>query len=61
MGIISTILLIIFAIIILIGIIRVLFAPYTGFINMLMEMMLLDWLGDLFGVVIELISDTWDD
>ena len=51
----------ILGIIILIGIIRVIIAPYTGFVNFLMELMLLDWLGDCLGWVFESIGDIWDN
>jgi len=55
--------LIILAVILLIGIIRVIFSPYDGFLNFLMEVMLLDYLGDALGWVFESISDifnSWD-
>ena len=58
MGILMTIGLVIFGIIILIGIIRVIILPYTGLVNMLMEMMLLDWLGSMFWWVI---NNIWDN
>jgi hypothetical protein len=61
MEILMTIGLVILGIIILIGIIRVIFAPYTGFVNFLMELMLLDWLGDCLGWVFESIGDIWDN
>lgn len=52
---------IILLIIIGIGIIRVIFAPYKGFVNFLMEIMLLDYLGDLFSHIFDnLDSDDWD-
>lgn len=53
--------LVILGIIILIGIIRVLFSPYNGFLNFLMELMLLDWLGDALAWVFESIGDMFDD
>jgi hypothetical protein len=58
MGILMTIGLVIFGIIILIGIIRVMILPYTGLVNMLMEMMLLDCLGSMFWWVI---NNIWDN
>jgi hypothetical protein len=61
MEILMTIGLVILGIIILIGIIRVIFTPYTGFVNLLMELMLLDWLGDCLGWVFESIGDIWDN
>lgn len=61
MGILTTIVLVILGIIILIGIIRVMFAPYTGFVNLLMEFMLLDWLIDCLEWVSESIGDIWDN
>lgn len=60
MGALATIGLIIFGIIICIGIIRVMFTPFTGVINFLMELILLDWLGDALGWVFEAIGDLWD-
>jgi hypothetical protein len=45
------ILLFIAAIVLLIGVIRVLFSPWRGFGNWLLEVMLLDWLIDLFCLV----------
>lgn len=61
MGIIGTIFLGILSVIIIIGIIRIIFSPYTGFINFLMEVMLLDWLGDMLGWIFENIGDLWDN
>lgn len=55
--------LIILAIVLVIGIIRVIVLPYDGFINFLMEIMLLDYLGDALGWVFECIGDildSWD-
>jgi len=52
--------LIILAVILLIGIIRVIFSPYDGFLNFLMEVMLLDYLGDAHGLVFESIGDIFD-
>ncbi len=57
MGIIGTIFLGILSVIIIIGIIRIIFNPYNGFINFLMELMLLDWLGDMLGWIFENIGD----
>ena len=56
-----TIGLVILGIVILIGIIRVLFTPYKGFVDLLMDIMLLDYLGDAFMWVLESISDIWDN
>ena len=50
----------IIGLIIVIGIIRVIFNPYTGFLNMLMEMMLIDFLIDGLGVVFSAICDILD-
>lgn len=47
----------ILAFIVLIGIIRVIFNPYTNFLNFLLEIMLLDFLGDIFGWIFETIGD----
>jgi hypothetical protein len=58
MEILGTIGLVILGIILVIGIIRVIFTPYNGFGNLLMEMMLLDWLFDVLGSVIDSIGDT---
>jgi hypothetical protein len=46
--------LVVLSIVLLIGIIRVITKPYTGFIDFLMELMLLDWLGNVLIWVIEL-------
>jgi hypothetical protein len=48
------------AIIITIGIIRVIFSPYNGFSNLLMEMMLLDWLVSGLAVIFEIFTDLSD-
>jgi len=56
----ATIGLVILGIIILIGIIRVTISPYSGFLNLLFEMMLLDWLFDLLGWIFGSIADIWD-
>ncbi len=56
-----TILLVIIAIIIIIGIIRVIFSPYEGFTNCLMEIMLLDYMGDILGGIFEAIGDIGSD
>ncbi|AGH56711.1 hypothetical protein Phi19:2_gp098 [Cellulophaga phage phi19:2] len=61
MEILMTIGLVIFGIITIIGIIRVIMIPYTGFINLLIELMLLDWLGDCLWWVFESIGDIWDN
>ena len=61
MDILITIGLIILGIIVLIGIIRVIFNPYTGLLNLMMELMLLDWLGDMLAWIIEAIADTYND
>ncbi len=60
MEILMTIGLVILGIILLIGIIRVVFSPYTGFVNILLEMMLLDWIIDAFSLVIDSIGNIWD-
>lgn len=57
MGIIGAIFLGILSIIIIIGIIRIVFSPYNGFTNFIMELMLLDWLGDILGWIFEGIGD----
>jgi hypothetical protein len=49
--------LVLLGIIILIGIIRVIVTPYTGFVNLIMELLLLDWLGDCLGGVLEGVGD----
>ena len=51
---------IILLIIVGISIIRVIFAPYKGFINLLMELMLLDWLEDIFTSIFDSLSDNDD-
>jgi|LakMenEpi03Aug12_release.lakeMendotaPanAssembly.Ray.scaffolds.fasta_scaffold4657545_1 hypothetical protein len=50
----------ILGIILLIGLIRVCITPFTTFGNFLMEMMLIDWLTDCIGWVIETIVDVID-
>ena len=52
--------LIILGLIIVIGLIRVMFTPYTGFLNLLMEMVFIDFLIDGLFWVIESISDLTD-
>lgn len=61
MSVFVTILLSILAIVLIIGLIRVMFSPYDGFINLLMEMMLIDWLIDGLALIFETISDIWSD
>lgn len=60
MEILTTIGLIILGIIIIIGIIRVVCSPYQGFVNLLLELMLLDWLFDALVWVFESIEDIFD-
>lgn len=56
-----TILLIAVAIIILIGLIRVIFfVPYTGFLDFILDMLLIDLLSDALGDIFECIGDLWD-
>lgn len=57
----TTIGLVILGIIIVIGIIRVSFSPWKGFTNFLIEVMLLDCLGDMFNWVVESLDDIWDN
>lgn len=52
--------LLIVALIAIVGIFRVIFAPYKGFVNFLIEIMLLDWLGDILGFVFEGMADFID-
>jgi len=52
---------IIAAVVVVIGLIRVIFAPYTGFVNLLLEFMLIDWLADLLGVIFSAIGDILDN
>lgn len=51
---------IILAIIILFGIIRVIFKPYTNLSNLLLDFFFLDILGDVLGLLIDSIIDSWD-
>lgn len=55
------ILLIILGVVVFVGIIRVIFGTYTTFFNSMMELFLLDWLGDLIVFVIECIINIGDD
>jgi hypothetical protein len=48
------------AIILIIGIIRVLINPYTGFFNLLVECLLMDWLFSGLIAVFENIGDIFD-
>jgi len=50
------ILLILLAIILVIGIIRVIMEPAKGFIDFLMHIMLIDWLSDILVAIIESIG-----
>lgn len=60
MGALMIIGLVIVGVIILIGIIRVIILPYSGFLNFLTELMLLDWLGNCLEWVFESIGDILD-
>lgn len=61
MGTLATIGLILLAIIIIIGIIRVIVSPYTGFGNFLMEVLLIDCLGDILEWFLDALGDSdWD-
>ena len=51
----------VFGVVMIIGLIRVFFSPYTNFVNLLMEMMLLDYLIDALGWIIESIGDILDE
>lgn len=48
-------------VIMLIGLLRVIFSPYTNFINLLIEIMLIDYLIDGLGWVFESIGSILDD
>ncbi len=50
------VLIVIGIIVVSIGMLRVIFAPWRGFMSFLMELMLLDWLGD----ILEALIDAWD-
>lgn len=52
--------LVVLSIVLVIGIIRVITKPYTGFIDFLMELMLLDWLGDVLIWIFEIICSLDD-
>lgn len=47
----------ILGVLLLVGIVRVIFAPYKGFVDFLLELMLIDYLIDGLGYVFELIDD----
>jgi hypothetical protein len=51
---------IILLIIIIVGLVRVLTRPYTGFDNLLLEMMLVDWLFDGIESIVSMFSDSWE-
>lgn len=61
MGTLSIIGLVLLGIILIIGFVRVLTAEYTGFMNFLMEIMLLDYLGDAIVWVFSAIGDIIDN
>jgi hypothetical protein len=61
MGTLMTMGLVTFAVIIIIGVIRVIFSPITGFVNFLMQLMLIDWLFDSLKWVIKNLADIWDN
>ena len=56
----GTIGLVLLGIIILIGIIRLIIEPANGFWDFMGQLFMLDLLGDVFGWIIETISDFWD-
>jgi hypothetical protein len=58
---ITTILLFFLALIVILGIIRVIISPYNGFWNLLMEMVFLDFLFDLLSWIFDGISSMWGD
>ncbi len=55
------ILLIIAAVILIIGIIRVMFSPYNGLGDLILDLFLLDWMGDALGAVFGAIGDLLSD
>lgn len=57
MHILMTIGLAIIAIILIIGIIRVIFKPSNSFTDFLVDIMLLDWMGDILGGIFEALGD----
>jgi hypothetical protein len=61
MALLSIIGLSVLAIIVVIGIIRGIVAPYRGFGNFLMEILILDWLGDLLIMILSILGDILDD
>ena len=61
MSIFLTIGLIFLAIIVFVGIIRVIFSPYDGFLNFLLELFILDLLGDALEWILFEIFDVWND
>ncbi len=56
-----TIMYFILAVLMFFGLIRVLFSPYNGIVNLFMELILVDWLIDGIGWCIESISELWED
>lgn len=53
--------LVMLGIVLLIGIIRIIFEPTNNIIDFLMQLMLLDWLGDALTWVFENISNLWEN
>jgi hypothetical protein len=51
----------ILGLIVLIGIIRIIFKPSDSFGDLLMDLFLLDWLGDIFVSILENIGDLFDN
>jgi hypothetical protein len=57
----TIVLLIIGLIILTIGLIRVMIAPYSGFWNLIIEMVLIDCLIDLIGFLLESLAEAFND
>lgn len=47
--------------IVLIGIIRIILNPYTGLLDLILDLFCLDLLGDALGWIIEALADSLDD
>ncbi len=60
MEVLATIGLVILGIIVLIGIIRVILKPWSGFLDFILDIFLLDLLGDTLGWIFDQFSDLWD-
>lgn len=60
MEILATIGLVVLGLVLVIGLIRVTFSPFTGIGNLILECLLIDVLIDGIGIIIGTIGDIWD-